>query len=172
MRDANQDPRVTPLKNKEKLTLWNWLFTITPANTNSVDEITLLGLVSQTTSLVGTRRTGCTMYNVQLTIFPASTSIFTVSLGQGQLLIEINYEKKQRNSGQGYVPHTEQETEDIRLLFLVEFPNVFIGTHLESKFRFVCACLPTFWRIDRSVCGLLLVFIKKCRLKLETFRNV
>jgi hypothetical protein len=88
MRKGNPGLEGYTQEEQEELTLWNGLFAITPTNTNSVDEITLLGLVSQTTSLVGTRRTGCTVYNVQLTIFPASTSIFTVSLGQANFRLK------------------------------------------------------------------------------------
>jgi len=53
-------------------TLWNGLFAVTPADTDAVDEIALLGLVAQTASLVGARRTGCTVNDIELAIFPAS----------------------------------------------------------------------------------------------------
>jgi hypothetical protein len=39
----------------------------TASHTDTVDNIALLGLVAETTSLVGTRRTGSTVDNVQLT---------------------------------------------------------------------------------------------------------
>jgi hypothetical protein len=93
-------------KNEDELTLRNGLFAVTPANTDSVDEIALLGLVSQTTSLVRTRRAGCTVYNVQLTVFPASTPMDTVSSGQTNFHRDL-LRKKQRNSGQEHIPHTE-----------------------------------------------------------------
>ena len=39
----------------------------TASHTDTVDNIALLGLVSETTSLVGARRTGSTVDSVQLT---------------------------------------------------------------------------------------------------------
>lgn len=41
--------------------------TATASHTDTVDNITLLGLVSETTSLIGARRTGSTVDSVQLT---------------------------------------------------------------------------------------------------------
>jgi len=79
-------------------TLGNVLFAVTPPDTNTIDNITLLGLVTQSASLIGARRTGSTVNDLQLAVFPA--------------------------------PHTEKETEDIRLLLFVELPDVFVCTHL------------------------------------------
>lgn len=53
-------------------TFWNWLFAVTTTDTDSVDNVALLGLVSQTTSLVRPRRARCTMNDFQLTVLPAS----------------------------------------------------------------------------------------------------
>jgi hypothetical protein len=33
-----------------------------------------------------------------------------------------------------YTPNAEQETEDIRLLLFVKFPNVFVGAHLAARY--------------------------------------
>lgn len=55
-------------------TLGDGLFPVTPTNANTVDEVTLLGLVSQPTSLVGSGRTGSTVDDGELTVFPASDS--------------------------------------------------------------------------------------------------
>jgi hypothetical protein len=48
-------------------TLGHRPLTATTANTGTVDNIALLGLVAQTTSLVGARRTGSPVDSVQLT---------------------------------------------------------------------------------------------------------
>lgn len=53
-------------------TLWNWLFAVTATDADSVDNVALLGLVSQTTSLVRARRARCTMHDFQLAVLPAS----------------------------------------------------------------------------------------------------
>jgi hypothetical protein len=55
----------------ERLTLGDWLFAVTPSDTDTVDEVALLSLVAETTGLVGARWTGSTMDNVQLAVFPA-----------------------------------------------------------------------------------------------------
>lgn len=49
------------------------LFAVTPAYTDTVDDITLLGLVAEATSLVGAGGTRCTVDDVQLTELPAPT---------------------------------------------------------------------------------------------------
>jgi len=41
----------------ERLTLWDGLFAVTPPDTDTVDEVTLLGFVTETTGLVGAGRT-------------------------------------------------------------------------------------------------------------------
>ncbi len=55
-------------------TLWCWLLAVTTTNSNSVDEVTLLGLVSETTSLVWSGRSGSSVDDGELTVFPASDS--------------------------------------------------------------------------------------------------
>lgn len=69
----------------------------TTANTDTVDDESLLGLVSETTSLIGARRTRSTVDGGKLTVLPTS--------------------------------HTEEESEDIRLLLLPELFEVFVGTY-------------------------------------------
>eukprot|EP00732_Lithocolla_globosa_P002405 Lithocolla_globosa_v1_NODE_1561_length_2485_cov_1241.114815.p2 type:complete len:177 gc:universal NODE_1561_length_2485_cov_1241.114815:1200-1730(+) len=54
------------------LTLDDGAFATSTANTHSVNDIPLLGLVSHTTGLVGTRRTRGTVDGVELAKFPAS----------------------------------------------------------------------------------------------------
>ncbi len=56
------------------LTLSNRSLSATTTNTDSVDDMTLLGLVSETTSLVRTGRTGSTVDDIELSVFPASQS--------------------------------------------------------------------------------------------------
>lgn len=55
-------------------TLGNRSLTVTSADTDTVDDESLLGLVTETTSLIGTRRTRSTVNDVQLTVLPASNS--------------------------------------------------------------------------------------------------
>jgi hypothetical protein len=52
-------------------TLRDGLFAVTPAHTNAVDDIALLGLVTESASLVGTRRTRCTVDHIKLSVLPA-----------------------------------------------------------------------------------------------------
>lgn len=53
-------------------TLGDLLFAVTPADTDTVDDIALLGLVAETTSPVGARGTGSTVDNIQLAVLPAA----------------------------------------------------------------------------------------------------
>ena len=53
-------------------TLGDGLFAVTAANTDTVDNVTLLGLVPETASLIGARRTGGAVDDVQRTVLPAS----------------------------------------------------------------------------------------------------
>lgn len=55
-------------------TLGNRSLTVTSADTDTVDDESLLGLVPETTSLVGAGRTRSTVNDVQLTVLPASNS--------------------------------------------------------------------------------------------------
>jgi hypothetical protein len=53
-------------------TLGNGLLAVTTANTDTIDDIALLGFVSETPGLVRSRWAGSTVDDVQLAIFPAS----------------------------------------------------------------------------------------------------
>jgi hypothetical protein len=53
-------------------TLGNRSLTTTTTNTDTVDDVTLLGLVTQTASLIGARRTRGTVNDIQLSVFPTS----------------------------------------------------------------------------------------------------
>lgn len=55
-------------------TLWNRSLSVTSSNSDTVDNETLLGLVTQTSSLVWTGWSGSTVNNVLLTVFPNSDS--------------------------------------------------------------------------------------------------
>jgi len=55
-------------------TLGCWLLPVSPPNSNPVDEVTLLGLVTQSPSLVGSGRSGCSVDNGELSVFPTSYS--------------------------------------------------------------------------------------------------
>lgn len=50
------------------------LLPVSPPNSNPVDEVTLLGLVTQSPSLVGSGRSGCSVDNGELSVFPTSYS--------------------------------------------------------------------------------------------------
>lgn len=72
-------------------TLGSGLFPVSTTNANTVDQVTLLGLVPQTAGLVGTRRTGRSVNDGELTVFPASDTrdelqhvrlLFGVELGE------------------------------------------------------------------------------------------
>ena len=53
-------------------TLGDRLLAVTTSDTDTVNNVTLLGLVSETVGLVQTRRTRSTVDHVELTVFPAS----------------------------------------------------------------------------------------------------
>ena len=53
-------------------TLWNWALATTTTDTDTVDNVSLLGLVTETASLVRTGWTGSTVDDVQLSELPAS----------------------------------------------------------------------------------------------------
>ena len=54
-------------------TLGDLLLAVAAADTDTVDNVALLGLVAETAGLVRTRGTRGTVDDVQLTILPAST---------------------------------------------------------------------------------------------------
>ena len=97
-------------------TLGDVFLAVTPADTDTVDNVALLGLVAETTSLVGARGTRSTVDNVQLTGFPAPADL---------PFKHIDKLFHSRN-----VPNAEQESEDIRLLLFVELANVFVCAHV------------------------------------------
>lgn len=47
-------------------TLWHWLLATSTANTDTIDDIALLGLVTKTASLIRARRARSTMDDIQL----------------------------------------------------------------------------------------------------------
>lgn len=47
-------------------TLWHWLLATTTANANTVDDIALLGLVTETTGLVWSGWARCAVDDIQL----------------------------------------------------------------------------------------------------------
>jgi hypothetical protein len=55
-------------------TLGCGLLPVSPPDSNSVDEITLLGLVTQSPSFVGSRRSACSVDDGELSVFPTSDS--------------------------------------------------------------------------------------------------
>ena len=99
-------------------TLGDVLLAVTPAHTDTVDNVALLGLVAETTSLVGARGTRSTVDNVQLTVFPAPADL---------PFKHIDKLFHSRN-----VPNAEQESEDIRLLLFVQLADIFVCAHVAS----------------------------------------
>lgn len=69
--NRRQESQTTDSRSSERQTLRNGLFAVTPPDTDTIDEIALLGFVAETTGLVGTGGTGSTMDNVQLAVLPA-----------------------------------------------------------------------------------------------------
>ena len=55
-------------------TLWHGLFSVSSSNSDSVDQVTLLGLVSESSSLVWSGRSGSSVDDGELSVFPASNS--------------------------------------------------------------------------------------------------
>ena len=55
-------------------TLGNRLLATTTADADTVDDVSLLGLVSQTTGLIGARRAGSAVDDVQLAVLPAANT--------------------------------------------------------------------------------------------------
>lgn len=68
---VNQHPLAE--KTGVPLTLGDRLFPVTTADTDAVDDISLLGLVTEAASLVRARGTGSAVDDVKLTILPAPT---------------------------------------------------------------------------------------------------
>ena len=97
-------------------TLGDGLLAVTTAAANAIDNVALLGLVAETTSLVGARGTRSTVDYVQLTVFPAPADL---------PFKHIDKLFHSRN-----VPNAEQESEDIRLLLFVQLAYVLVGSHL------------------------------------------
>ena len=63
--------KLFPLTSPSKRTLGDLLLAVTPPDTDTVDNVALLGLVAQPASLVRARGTGSTVDDVQLTVLPA-----------------------------------------------------------------------------------------------------
>lgn len=61
----------------EGSTLGDGLLAVTPADTDTVDNVSLLGLVPETAGLVGARGAGCAVDDVQLTVLPAAFRYFS-----------------------------------------------------------------------------------------------
>lgn len=73
-------------------TLGCWLLPVSPPDSDSVDEVTLLGLVTQSPCLVGSRWSASSVDDCQLSVFPTSDSgneLENVRLFLGVELLEI-----------------------------------------------------------------------------------
>lgn len=99
-------------------TLRDGLLAVTATNSDTVDDIALLGFISKSTRFVRTRWTRSSVDNVQLTIFPASDKLHKTSITKGRA----------QN-----IPNTQEESQDVRLLLFVEFSNIFVCAHLAAN---------------------------------------
>ena len=63
--------KLFPLTSPSKRTLGDLLLAVAAADTDTVDNVALLGLVAETTSLVGARGPRCTVDHSELTVFLA-----------------------------------------------------------------------------------------------------
>ena len=63
--------KLFPLTSPSKRTLGDLLLAVTPPDTDTVDNVALLGLVAKTTSLVRARGARSTVDDVQLAVLPA-----------------------------------------------------------------------------------------------------
>jgi len=102
----------------EGSTLGGGSLTVTATNTDTVDNITLLGLVAETTSLIGTRRAGSTVDDIQLSIklFSQLDIVATRLLADFAICIPVFP-----------ASNAKQEAEDIRLLLLVKFFEILVS---------------------------------------------
>ena len=101
------------------LTLRNVLLAVTPPHTDAVDNVALLGLVTETAGLVGAGRARGAVDDVELAVLPAP-------MHEGQIWPPVKIQ-----SFAMYAPHTEEESKNIRLLLFVELANVLVSPHCE-----------------------------------------
>lgn len=67
----------------ESGTLGHWLLASTTANTDAVDDIALLGLVTQTAGLVWSRWAGCAVNDIQLAkLYYALSAMFNECIAE------------------------------------------------------------------------------------------
>ena len=103
------------------------LLAVAAANAHAVDNVALLGLVSEATGFVRPRWARRAVNNVELAVFPAAEAIKHFA---AQVALQ--------NS-----PHAEEEAQYIRLLFLVELAHVLVCAHLEKAANVVSALLTS-----------------------------
>lgn len=94
------------------------LLAVTPPHADTVDNVALLRLVAKTASLVRARRARGAVDDIELAELPAPVY-------QGQFWSPAKTESAM------YRPHTEEESENIRLLLFVELADVLVRTHCE-----------------------------------------
>lgn len=97
-------------------TLGGRLLAVTAADTDTVDEVALLGLVAETVGLVGARRTGSTVDDSELTVLPAPHT------GQEQ-------EDTGRHRQQPKPCASSSRIHSLGALLVVQFSQVLVGTH-------------------------------------------
>ena len=89
---------------RSERTLGDVLLAVTPANSHTVDDVALLGLVAQSASLVRAGGTGNTVDDVQLTVLPATRF--------ASMAVSIHCAFRGSKATQN-APHAEKESEDI-----------------------------------------------------------
>lgn len=95
-------------------TLGDGLLPVTSSDSDSVDDVALLGLVTQSSSLVGSGRSRCSVDDGELSVLPTPRANVSISAARGNQT--------------EYSPDSGQEEHDIALLLLVEFGNILVGT--------------------------------------------
>ena len=120
-------------------TLWHWALATSTADADTVDNIALLGLVTQTACLIRTRWAGSTVDDVQLSkLYYALSAKFNECIARhNQVAPRMSIRGMHSPPisscfGEAHLPaaDSEKESQDIGLLLLLKFFNVFEGTHL------------------------------------------
>ena len=82
-------------------TLGDWLLSATSSDSDSVNDVTLLSLVTELSGLIGSGRSGTFVDDWELSVFPCS--------------------------------HSEDESQNVRLLLSPKFFKILVSSHLLSK---------------------------------------
>lgn len=106
----------------------------TAADAGTVDNVALLGLVTQTASLVGAAGAGSAVDDVQLAeLYESTLSKCSTSTPRHRREVLC---RSFSGDGVSYLPaaNAEQEAHNIALLLLLQLLEVLVGAHLCEKF--------------------------------------